>query len=262
VSHVYYCAKCRSELKCAGPSGFGVQCPAHSPGYDSANALCAACAPVDNDRLRVERDQLARAVTALGLRACDAHAAVYRAMRAGPAEAHAACQDGGYLHEAVHACLPAQALPDGVPALAARLDDEVRRHIDTLGERALRAEADRDAYRAALAGATAERDLLQRQRDEVAASKSAASSAALAKGIAVGKQSAELARSVLAAERDIAIARAKAAEAERDQYRDATTWEVTCLSCAGLLTKLRAQEERADRAEAEAPKGAKEGGAS
>jgi hypothetical protein len=93
-------------------------------------------------------DQLARALTALGLRACDAHAAVYRAMRAGPAEAHAACQDGGYLHEAVHACLPAQALPDGVPALSARLDDEVRRHIDALGERALRAEAEAGRWRA------------------------------------------------------------------------------------------------------------------
>lgn len=65
MSHVYYCAKCRSDLMCAGLSGFGAQCPAHSPGYDSANALCAACAPVDSDRLRAERDDaVARAVAA------------------------------------------------------------------------------------------------------------------------------------------------------------------------------------------------------
>lgn len=92
-------------------------------------------------------EDLAKALTILAYRACDAHAAVYRAMCSSPEEAYAACQDGGYLHDAVHRCLPSQCLTEGVVALAARFNEETQRHIDELGERALRAEEALEEYK-------------------------------------------------------------------------------------------------------------------
>lgn len=80
---------------------------------------------------------------AIRLRACDAHAAVYRAMRASPEEAYAALQDDGYVHEAVHRVLDG---PDGTAQ--AQWDAATRDHVAALGERALRAESDVDRLRA------------------------------------------------------------------------------------------------------------------
>ncbi len=95
------------------------------------------------DRQRNEaQEKLAGATKALqvmALRACDAHAAVFRAMKATPEEASAACQDDGYLHEAVHACLLPQAA-DGIEIPDLALEKEVQAQIDRRGERALRAE--------------------------------------------------------------------------------------------------------------------------
>ncbi len=83
---------------------------------------------------------------AIRLRACDAHAAVYRAMRAPAEEAIAALQDDGYVHEAVHRIL---AGPDGTAQ--ARWDAAARDHLAALGERALRAESESDRLRCELA---------------------------------------------------------------------------------------------------------------
>lgn len=94
------------------------------------------------------RAQLAAARTenaAIRLRVCDAHAAVYRAMRAPPEESLAALQDDGYVHEAVHRIL---AGPDGTAQAA--WDAATRDHLAALGERALRAEAEIDELRETL----------------------------------------------------------------------------------------------------------------
>jgi hypothetical protein len=87
---------------------------------------------------------------AIRMRACCAHAAVYRAMRSTPTEALAACQDHGYLHEAIHAIFDG---PDGTAG--ARVDAAIEAHIAALGERALRAEAMADELRARLTNARA-----------------------------------------------------------------------------------------------------------
>ncbi|WP_438029057.1 hypothetical protein [Sorangium sp. So ce233] len=92
--------------------------------------------------LRAQLEAARKENAAIRLRACDAHAAVYRAMRSSPEEALAALQDDGYVHEAVHRIL---AGPDGTAQAA--WDAAAREHLAALGERALRAEAEVDALR-------------------------------------------------------------------------------------------------------------------
>lgn len=92
--------------------------------------------------LRAQLEAARMENAAIRLRACDAHAAVYRAMRSSPEEAFAAVQDDGYVHEAVHRIL---AGPDGTAQAA--WDAAARDHLAALGERALRAEAEVDALR-------------------------------------------------------------------------------------------------------------------
>jgi len=96
--------------------------------------------------LRDERDQARAENYSIRLRVCDAHAAVYRAMRATPAEALAALGDEGYVHLAVHAVLCG---PDGTAAYP--IEEALRLHIEALGARALRAEGERDEAQVQLA---------------------------------------------------------------------------------------------------------------
>jgi hypothetical protein len=102
------------------------------------------------ERLAATEARLDAALTenaTIRLRACDAHAAVFRAMRAPQGEALAALQDDGYVHEAVHRVL------DGSDGTAeARWDEATRKHIEALVERAIRAEAELDLLRGQLNG--------------------------------------------------------------------------------------------------------------
>lgn len=117
---------------------------------DEAEAILALFAP-HVARLTQERDEARAENAAIRIRTCDAHAAVYRAMRAGAVEALAALQDDGYVHRAVHAVLDG---PEGTSAV--RLDAAVQSHLIALGERALRAEANCDMLGARIAELEAE----------------------------------------------------------------------------------------------------------
>lgn len=82
-------------------------------------------------------EQLKRALYATRLRACDAHAAVWRAMQSSPAEALAACQDDGYLHLAVHSVFQIDTDIGNID-----LDAELMRHIAAQDERINRLEGE------------------------------------------------------------------------------------------------------------------------
>lgn len=115
-----------------------------------ASPLCGDCAPhevlvAEVTKLRQERDACQRETYAIRLRATDAHAAVYRAMKAPPEEALAALQDEGYVHRAVHGIFCG---PEGTSAYP--VDEAIQLHIQALGQRALRAEDERDRVQAHL----------------------------------------------------------------------------------------------------------------
>lgn len=95
---------------------------------------------------------------AIRLRACDAHEAVWRAMRDTPEAVVAAVQDDGYLHAAIHRVL---AGPDGTAQ--ARWDAAARDHIEALGERVIRAELEALSLRQNLNTKRARRSKLRRR---------------------------------------------------------------------------------------------------